>query len=427
MTVDAKKTGRRAASTKLDKGEHSIDRNTPTRRVLKGREVLVLDWSVRDMAGKLHTRRSQGTSMSETRNKAKKAAKAILETGGQKSDWRGTDKMTRFIDKVSRPAIDEAGHRPASVSQYRRALAYLRTELAGYSIADAWHYDRLADALYAIAAAHGAEQARQARTVLGLYVGQPLKRYRLATSNPIEGAKLDLAKRAPAQTGKKRGGVALGPEEQERVISYLLALDPAEGVVDVIRGRWKGIPVKQRRNAIDLTLLHAGTGIRIKESLMLERRDVVIDGELMFIDIRPEVAKTHIPRRAAVLDPRIQKRLASRLEETKDLGPNAPLIGGPANPARRWTQNGSSGAADQIRALYPELATACDASALEFQRSHVWRTTLNARMEEAGIALKARAAQLGHGEAVNQSNYTAGTDMVGLLRAYRDRQAADPE
>lgn len=219
--------------------------------------------------------------------------------------------------------------------------------------------------------------------------------------------------------------MALSPEEQERVISYLLALDPAEGVVDVIRGRWKGIPVKQRRNAIDLTLLHAGTGIRIKESLMLERRDVVIENDLMFIDVRKEVAKTHIPRRAAVLDPRIQKRLAARLEEAKDLEPNAPLIGGPANPAKRWTQKGSSGAADQIRALYPELATACDAPALVFQRSHVWRTTLNARMEEAGISLKARAAQLGRGEAVNQSNYTAGIDMVGLSQTYRGRQAVE--
>lgn len=425
MTVDVKKTGRRAASTKLDKGEHSIDRNTPTKRVLKGREVIVLDWSVRDMAGKLHTRRSQGASITEARNKAKKAAKAILETGGKKTDWRGTDQMTRFIDEVSLPSIIEHGYRPTSVSQYKRSLSYLRSELAGYSIADAWHYDRLADALYAIAAAHSAEQARQARTVLGLHVGQPLKRYRLATGNPIEGAKLDLAKHAPAQTGDKRGGVALSPEEQERVISYLLALDPADGVVDVIRGRWKGIPVKQRRNAIDLTLLHAGTGIRIKESLMLERRDVIVDGDLMFIDVRKEVAKTHIPRRAAVLDPRIQKRLAARLEETKDLGPNAPLIGGPANPSKRWTQNGSSGAADQIRDLYPELAAACDAPALDFQRSHVWRTTLNARMEEAGISLKARAAQLGHGEAVNQSNYTAGIDMVGLSQAYRERQAAD--
>ncbi len=420
--MDAKKTGRRAASTKLDKGEHSIDRNTPTNRTLKGREVMVLDWSVRDMAGRLHTKRSQGATISEARSKAKKAAKAILETGGQKSDWRGTDQMTRFIDKVSAPAITEAGHRPATVSQYKRSLAYLRAELSGYSIADAWHYDRLADALYAIAAAHSAEQARQARTVLGLYVGQPLKRYRLATGNPIEGAKLDLARHAPAQAGEKRGGVALTPDEQERVISYLLTLDPAEGVDDVIRGRWKGIPVKQRRNAIDLTLLHAGTGIRIKESLMLERRDVVVDGELMFIDIRPEVAKTHIPRRAAVLDPRIQEHIAARLAETVELGSNAPLIGGPANPAKRWTQNGSSGAADQIRDLYPELATACDAPALGFQRSHVWRTTLNARMEEAGITLKARAAQLGHGEAVNQSNYTAGIDMVGLSQAYRDRQ-----
>lgn len=411
-------TRRKAATTRLEPGEHSIDRNTPTKRVLKTGEVVVLDWSVRLKDGRLVNKRTQGRTYAGVRRRAKTTAENMLKTSGQSGKWTPTTPIVRYIDEVGFQEIDSAGLRPDSVAQYRRTLKLLRKQLAGHSIASAWQYDVLVAMLNKISEVHGEETARQARTVLGRYVGRPLKRHRLVDGNPLAGERLDLARYAPDRGGKRRrGGRALTAEEQERVLLYLLTLNPAKGVVPPKRGcSTLEDRIAKRRNVIDLTLLQAGTGLRIAEALQITGDLLEVDDSgILHVMVPAEVAKTHQARRVPVADQRIAFHLLARQARQDSANP---LIGGAADPSKRWGKTGNGGAIQAIANLYKQMAAILEVPLMEDHRSHLWRTTLGARYAEAGVPREQFAAVLGHDEATNAKSYTDRTDTTGMVTAY---------
>lgn len=414
---------RKAATTRLENGEHSIDRNTPTPRTLKGREVVVLDWSVRLHNGRLITdKRTQGRTAAEVRRRAKATAAELLASDGHRSQWKATTPIEKYLDEVSAEEIEQSGLREASLRQYRRLLRLLRKQLAGHSISSAWHYDVLVDAMYAIAAGNGAEAARQSRSVIGKYIGQPLKRHRLVSGNPLVGASLDYSRHAPQPdpARPKRGGQGLTADEQEQVVSHLLALDPAVGVPAKARGRWGyEVRVAKVRNTIDLTLFQVGTGLRISEALQITT-DLfeVDDAGVMHVHVTREIAKTGIARRTPVADPRIAAHLSHRLTTVSE---GDYVISAPSDPMKRWPTSGSSGAIVRVAELYKQLAEDLDIPLLEHARSHLWRTTLSSRYEEAGVPREHYSAILGHDEQTNARSYTDRTDTSALVEAYRNR------
>lgn len=410
------KTQRKAATSKLEPGEHSIDRNTATERVLKGQTKVVLDWSVRLHDGRLITKRTEGTTKAGVKRRAKAKAAELLDTGAN-STWKGTDRIERYLDEVTKPLVMEAG-RDATVRQYLRGLNMLRTQLRGHSIASAWHYDVLADALYAIAAKHGAESARQSRTVMSKYVAQPLKRHRMINHNPLDGAALDLKKHAPESTRPDVAGRGLRPAEQERVIAWLLSADPAEGVEAPKRGRWSlADKVAKEERTIALTIFQAGTALRVSEALQLTFEHFNIQDEVLHIYVPKEIAKTGIARNTPVADPRIEEYLLARRDRASS--PKAYVIGSPTDPMKMWRTSGSSSAGEMVRKLYPRLAVELDVPLMEDARTHLWRTTLSSRYSEAGVDRKDYAAMLGHDEKTNEASYTDRTDTGASVLAYR--------
>lgn len=408
---------RKAATTRLEPGEHSIDRNTPTRRTLKSKEVVVLDWSIRLMDGRLVNKRTQGRTAAGVRRRAKATATELLAAGGESGQWSPATPIERYMDEVSVPEIQESGLRPDSIAQYQRTLALLRKHLKGYSIGSAWHYDTLLNVLIAISSAHGTETARQSRTVLSRYVGQPLMRHRLVDRNPLAGERIDLSRYAPAPKRPKRGGRALTSAEQERVITYLLGLNPAEGVEKPKRGRWTlAHRVAKNRNCIDLTLLQAGTGLRIAEALQITGDLLEVDDGVLHVNVPAHIAKTGLARRVPVADERIAAHLLQRLAGQD---PTLPLIGGAVDPAKKWGKTGNGGAVQAIAKLYTQMADKLDVPLLQDHRSHLWRTTLGARYAEAGVSREHFAAVLGHDEATNAKSYTDHTDTKFMVTAYR--------
>lgn len=412
---------RRAGTTYLEPGQHSVDRNTPTERTLDGKEVFALDWSVRLFDGRLVQKRTQGASKTEVQRRARAKAKALLATGGKRSRWSSTTPIETYLDEVASKEIDDANLRPASLTAYRRVLKLLRGELSGYGIADAWHYDVLVAALEAIAGSSGYEAARHARIVASLYVAQPLMRHRLVDRDPLAGARLNLKRHAPTPkprpAGDKKG---LTPDEQARVIEYLLALDPAKGAMKPSRGRWTlEHVISKRRNAIDLTILQAGAAPRISEALQLAGGLLqVSDGEEMQVHVTAEIAKTGIARRTPVSDSRIAEHLMARRQEALEHG--GYLIGRPTDPQKRWPSSGNGGAGPELRKLYDELADQLNIPFLKNKGvlTHMWRTTLTSRYLEAGIARKSVAAMIGHDEVTSEKHYTDGVDLGAARAAY---------
>lgn len=176
MSSSVESTGRnprpasqRAATTRLEIGHHSIDRATPRERD----GVWLLDWSIRLNDGRLVTKRSQGTTKGQVRQRAKVTADELLATGG--STWKTTSPLSEYLEQVSRLAIDKARLRPNSRARYVLALGQLAGEcgththsdsLKGHSIASGTRFRALEACLQEIAELHGSESARQARSVL---------------------------------------------------------------------------------------------------------------------------------------------------------------------------------------------------------------------------------------------------------------------
>ncbi|SLN00522.1 hypothetical protein FM103_08250 [Corynebacterium xerosis] len=243
---------------------------------------------------------------------------------------------------------------------------------------------------------------------------QQLIRDELITGNPLSGMRIDLSS-APKTTGGKKGGVALSRQEYALVLDYLLALDPADGVKAPKQGRWKlEDKIAKRRNAIDLTLLQAATGLRVSEANQVIFDDIEVDdGGAMHVSVSEEVAKTGKSRRVPVLDDRVVDRVLTRRNVTSDS--SSYVIGAPTDDKKVWERDNSQKA---TTTLYVEMANELGIAAFKTERTHIWRATLNSLLLDA-VPEVVRAAFFGHDAAVNRSSYTDLTDTSVMVTAAR--------
>lgn len=414
---------RRAASTRLDPGRHSVDRNTPRPKTGGG---YVLDWSVRLHSGELLERRSQGPTVGEVRARARRRAEDLLHQGGARA-WKGTNTVRQYVDTVSRPLIESVDLRPNSKTRYLAALDLLLGDckVAGHAhkaalgtlpLATASRFRALEACLQEVAREHGPETARQARTVCSKYVLQQLIRDDVITGNPLHGVDIDLSAGRPR--GRQRGGQALRRDEYEAVLGYLVTLDPAEGIEPPKRGRWSlADRVGRRRQAQELTLLQMATGLRLSEALAVGWSDATDTGGVLAVTVSAEVSKTHRARTVPVLVPAVADRLRHRRDAAGGAGR---VIEAPAGGAGPWDRANCSKA---VAALYQEVAEACGVPLLQTARTHVWRATLNSLLA-GSVPEVQRAAFFGHDAAVNRTAYTDVTDTSGMLAAARSLTGA---
>ncbi|WP_328990460.1 site-specific integrase [Kribbella sp. NBC_01245] len=407
----------RATTTRLEIGEHTIDRSEPYERD----GGWWLDWTVRLLDGRIARRRSKGSTKGETRRRAKKAVKVLLAASGR-GIWKATDSLVTYIEAVSKPTIETAriadNSRTRYLGVYRLIVGHClredhkhRHSLKGHTIGTGTRFRTLEKCLTEIAELHGSETARQARSVLGKYVLDQLIRDELIDASPIAGKRLDLA--GSKDDAPTRGGVALSADEWNAVIDYLLALDPAEGIEPPKRGMYT---LEDRiavvANAIDLTLLQTMTGLRVSEATNVDPSMVTCDDDKMIFDLPPEITKTKKGRFVHVTDPAVVERLKPRWETARAMG--GPLIPSPAKPGVVWDQRQRN---EAVKELYVKMAKELGIPALETERSHVWRATLNTLTLVDGVPEAIRAAHLGHTAQVNRRNYTDTRDGALLAQS----------
>jgi integrase len=209
---------------------------------------------------------------------------------------------------------------------------------------------------------------------------------------------------------RPRGGKAITPPQMEAVLDHLLKVDAAEGVIKR-QGRWPlEALISKRRNAIDQLLLQLATGLRSTEANLIDWTDVSVDGGVMSIRVRKDVAKGGVPRVVLVLVPQVAERLLERRNRTMGKGY---VIASPADPGKVWEARNRNKAA---AALYQELAEALGIDMMISERSHTWRTTLRSLYDGKAPAAILNS-QFGHSEKTAQKHYTDPSDLSGLARA----------
>lgn len=369
-----------------------------------------------------------GRTLGEVRRRARDAW-ALLLAGDPPPGtrrWTRSDSMDRYIETVSIPLIDDGALSKNSRDRYHIVVRYLRGQcsqhdhtdsLAEHTIESGTTFRALEKCLQEIARLHGAVNARHARSVLGKYVLDQLMRDGLLSASPIAGARLDL--RGPNKSrSKARGGVALNVTEWNRVLEYLFALDPAEGVVPPKRGRWTiEDRIAVRAAARDLTVLQALTGLRVSEATHATCAMAHFTQDHLILDLPESIVKTRRGRLVHIGDEEAIDLLHHRWTLADD--PSWPLIGSSAKPGAVWDQRQRNKA---VAELYVEMAEALEIPALLTERSHVWRTTINTLTMKAGVPEALRTAHLGHTIAVSRKHYTDVSDgqlltsVLGTLR-----------
>lgn len=359
--------------------------------------------------------------MGVVRRRARAKAAAILaETA---AGWTGTDSLASYLDQVVHPGLESDPRLAESTRDlYRRATGRIDQQLGRQTIAFAMTYRALEGALQAVAAAHGAEAARQARTVLSSRLIPSLLRDGLISHHPLAGVRLDLTTGArPRRTDAPVGGVALTRDQYTACLNYLFDLDPETLAPTTTRSRWTvAEQVAVREAAIMTTLLQAATGLRISEARSLSWRHAHLDpAGTLWITVPATLSKTKRPRTVPVLDQRVaalllgrRDRLSARHRVPAD---RLLLIGSPTDPTRPWD---GRNARQKLAALYVHLAEKLAIPELERERTHVWRATLNGILSDAPAAV--RAAAFGHSEQVNARSYTDGRDLSMLSSIARD-------
>lgn len=419
--------GTRASNSKLAPGEDTIDRAKPKKQA---DGTWIVKWSYRPPDGRKPGRwtnkgGTKGEALLRARNKLDD-----LKATGSGSTWKPSDPVGTYIEKVSKPAIEKARLVESSRDRYTSVLRLLLGQcpqddhrhtksLKDHTIFSASRKRVLIDCLEEIAALHGPGTAHHARIVLGRYVLDPMETDDLIEVSPIRGRKIDLSGGKSHQ--RARGGVALTAQQWNAVIDFLLGLDPAEGVTAPKQGMYTlADKVAVKKNAIDLALLQAVTGMRVGEASSATWGMVEVDdGGMMVLHLPEEITKTKKGRDVRIADPEVSKRLLNRRGEAGD---DWPVIGSPAKPKRQWNQRQRS---EHTAKLYDEIAKALEIPELKVERTHVWRATINSITAGDGVPEVVRTAHLGHTAAVNRSRYTDMRDMSPLtdsLRRIRDGQ-----
>ena len=419
-------TRRRRSSTRtLDPGQDTIS-EVAGRRQPDG--SYWLDWSYRPLDGSKTTqKRSKGRTLGEARRRAHDKAEQ-LRMIGQATSWTTRDRLTDYVEQVSKPAITDARLAPASEKRYLSVLRYLvdhceehrhERSLKNHTIQSGARFRVLEQCLQEIATLHGNETAHQARSVLGKYVLDQLIRDDLITASPIAGKRIDLT--GGRDRERTRGGVSLTREQWNGVLEHLYALDPAEGVVRPRRGMYTlEDRIAVRANAIDLTILQALTGLRVSEATAITWEMVEDTGTAMTLHLPPELVKTRRGRVVSITDPQAIERLRQRRERAGSA--SHPVIGSPAKPKAVWDQRQRN---EAVKTLYLSMAEALGIEALRTERTHVWRATINTLTMAAGVPEALRTAHLGHTAQVSRAHYTDTSDGAVLAESLQALRTAE--
>ena len=390
-----------ASRAPLQPGEDTVERVLDTRT----RGPFDEFFTVKNWEGRSRRFHVRAATKGEFRAKAKEMIDGYLNTST--SDWTKARRITVFIDEVSEPAVSAARLRPNTKKRYELALSQLRRQLDGLTIGDAVRFRTLERALQDIGRDHGAESARQARTVLSKYVLDQLIREGIIDHNPLRGISIDLGD--TRKGSKPSQSHALTDVQYDAVVDHLVGRDTSGPIPPGTDRRHTSI--KKHEITVALAVLQAGTGLRISEALALTRGDVTVTQDSLAVTVQAEHSKTHRGRTVPMLDARCEKFW---LERIKTIGPGDPLLPAPGDKHSHWR---TDNAVKACAALYKDIGVQLEDPAVSSMRSHAWRTVLNNRAIARGVPAEIRSAFFGHTEAMNARNYTDLTDGSAMQSA----------
>lgn len=391
-----------ASRAKLAPGEDSIERVVDA---LPQRGPYETKITVRLWDGTTYRPTIRARTKGEFRRIARE--KRDVKLASTSTMWGKGKKITDFISTVSVPAIESARVRPNTLRRYRLALSQVQARLNDHAIGEAVRFRTLERVLLDIATVHGAESARQARTVLSKYVLDQLVREGILDHNPLRGIGIDLGNEK--KSTKPAGGRALTDAQYDAVVEHLIARDVSVPIPPGTDRRHTSI--RKHDIAVALTLLQAGTGLRISEALALTGGDVSVTNTTIAVTVSADISKTHRGRTVPILDGRINAYWRDRLNAQRR---SDPLIPAPGDSHTHWR---TDNAVKATAALYKDVGAVLHDDTIAAMRSHAWRTVLNNRAIAKGVSPEVRAAFFGHTETMNQKSYTDLTDISSMLSA----------
>lgn len=400
----------RANNSPLEDGQTSIERVKP--KLDAKTKTYSLTWRIKlPGVAKPIQKRSKGPTVGITYARARATAQALLSKSAD-GLWDKNSDLAKYMKKISVPAVENSRLAPRSKDRYLIALKQLQDAFEGHTVASGTRFRTIEKGLQAIAAKHGAESGRQAKNVFSKYVLQQLIRDELIVANPILGMSIDLGD--ARKSNKPLGAVALSLDEYKQVVSFLLELKPADCLPKVHRGKYPlEVTLNKYKNIINITLLQAGSGLRISEAASRRWGHVTIDKQgMVSVEESPHESKTSKGRVVPILD----ERIAARIRELKPCGQDVAerlVVGSPADDQKIWD---SSNLQKTIRSFYKHIAKATDVKKFQTQRSHIWRATWNTLLAN-DVPLEVRSAFFGHTKQVNQRYYTDEIDVLPMRQA----------
>ena len=405
---------------RLEPGQDNIASTKPHKsRDARGRTVWAMQWyiNLNGQVSKHSTRRVGGTA-NDCRQQARAHADRLRHEARMPGSggWTASSRMDEFVERVCRPLLMDNDYarplRPRTLERTNLKLDRFVEQVRGMRICDLTAPNTLSNIFKRIAVDHGNPTAEMAASAARKYVFDVAVRMQILEYNPLRTVPIEVTvneSRVKPHRGQNhpKGGVAIRREDHERVITYLLDLDPTLPAA----GGWTSRERTQRRaTVIDLTLLQATCGLRLCEARSLRRRDVSERDGMLILSVSDATSKTHRGRDVPVLHKRVAHRLRERLKGLSN-DPDAVVFPSLDGPNAVWDSSSCSRA---IRALYNELADELDIPLLRTHATHVWRTTLNSEWIDAKVPAERRAAYFGHTVNVNRRKYTDMTDVSML-------------
>ena len=385
----------------LQPGEHTINRVKVT-KFGKGKAIR---WSGKDWTGERHNKRTQGRDAGECRARALRTFEKILAESAAvttNNSWTLDDSITEFIDDVVIPAVESADTKPRTQARYLEVLHLYRRYTQGRSIRSLTTAAAIKAVIKTIADNHGAESARQARSVVSAYVIQQQIEYGLLDRNPIHGVSM------PFTRAKTQHATIPTVEEWKTLLHFILhEEDPTAPMPGQDSPQAKKVAARARHaRVMELTVLQMATGLRISEALTLTWENVEIDDKgTAWVTVTAELAKTGRARKVPVLVPEVSAALAKAHAGT------GLVIPAPNDASKAWDR---SGATKAVRHYYTGLAKTQGFDFLAENRSHVWRKVLTTAM--AGVLPPHLiSAYFGHTPEVSGASYTDALNVKPVI------------
>ena len=391
------------AKTRIEPGHTSIDRATP-RKTKTGYQ---LDWSVRLHDGRIIQRRSKAKTKGEVRARARRKADELLSTTS--TEWTPRTPMNVYIEKVTRPKIEESSQlKDLSKRRYLASLNLVAAELKGYSVFDAMQFRVLERTLQAIARTHPGSVS-SARTILSTYIADALVRDGVISGNPIRGARLDIRAQGKAGEGGRR---TLTNGEYDAVVQHLLARDVSGPLIEPKKGGARQSTMNAHARITRLTLLQAVTGLRISEANRLRWKHVEDDSENVIINATRDIVKGRQGKEKGRYIPILRADVTDYLRQHRE-DDERYVVGSPTTTAKPWD---ATNADDKVPELYRQIADETGVTILVDLRSHSWRATLHGVYADVMDA-RTRADIFGHTEQVADEYYNDRANVEALIRA----------